>query len=125
LVRGERGVDFAADDVPDNWNFNGSNPCLHHGGNYNQNQNHGPFYVNYNSASNTNSNIGCRLLEADAGPLGLSGMAEPPIGSQGSSPFLLRRVDRAALADDEPSGHSLVHFGPGFAPEPPAAMERL
>ena len=67
MVRGERGVDFAADDVPDNWNFNGSNPCLHHGGNYNQNQNHGPFYVNYNSASNTNSNIGCRLLEADAG----------------------------------------------------------
>ena len=52
-------------------------------------------------------------------------MAEPPIGSQGSSPFLLRRVDRAALADDEPSGHSLVHFGPGFAPEPPAAMEQL
>lgn len=67
MVRGERGVDFAADDVPDNWNFNGSNPCLHHGGNYNQNQNHGPFYVSYNSASNTNSNIGCRLLEADAG----------------------------------------------------------
>lgn len=52
--------------VPDNWNFNGSNPCLHHGGNYNQNQNHGPFYVNYNSASNTNDNIGCRLLEAQA-----------------------------------------------------------
>ena len=67
LVRGKRGVNFAADDVPDNWNFNGSNPCLHHGGNYNQNQNHGPFYVNYNNASNSNSNIGCRLLEADAG----------------------------------------------------------
>ena len=30
-------------------------------------QNHGPFYVNYNNASNSNSNIGCRLLEADAG----------------------------------------------------------
>ena len=39
-----------------------SNPCLHHGGNYNQNLNHGPFYVNYNTASNTNSNIGCRIL---------------------------------------------------------------
>ena len=49
--------------VPDNWNFNGSNPCLHHGGNYNQNLNHGPFYVNYNSASNTNDNIGCRILD--------------------------------------------------------------
>lgn len=49
--------------VPDNWNFNGSNPCLHHGGNYNQNQNHGPFYVNYNGTSNTNDNIGCRILD--------------------------------------------------------------
>ena len=62
MVRGKRGVDFAADDVPDNWNYNGSNPCLHHGGNYNQNLNHGPFYVNYNSTSNQNSNIGCRIL---------------------------------------------------------------
>ena len=49
--------------VPDYWNFNGSNPCLHHGGNYNQNQNHGPFYVNYNSTSNSNDNIGCRILD--------------------------------------------------------------
>lgn len=58
------GVGRAADDVPDNWNFNGSNPCLHHGGNYSQNQNHRPFYVNYNTASNTNTNIGCRILES-------------------------------------------------------------
>lgn len=43
--------------VPDNWNFNGRYPCLYHGGNYNQNQNHGPFYINYNNASNTNDNI--------------------------------------------------------------------
>lgn len=36
---------------------------LHAGGNYNQNQNHGPFYLNgNNSASNSNSNIGCRHL---------------------------------------------------------------
>lgn len=48
--------------VPDNWNFNGRYPCLYHGGNYNQNQNHGPFYINYNNASNTNDNIGCRIL---------------------------------------------------------------
>jgi len=46
----------------DNWNFNASNPCLHFGGNYNQNGNHGLFYVNYNSASNSNANIGCRVL---------------------------------------------------------------
>ena len=49
-------------DVPDNWNFNASNPCLHVGGNYNQNLNHGLFYVNYNTVSNSNANIGCRLL---------------------------------------------------------------
>ena len=48
--------------VPDNWNFNASNPCLHVGGNYGQNRNHGLFYVNYNTASNTSTNIGCRIL---------------------------------------------------------------
>ena len=48
--------------VPDNWHFDGSYPCLYHGGNYNQNQNHGPFYVNYNRTSNSNDNIGCRIL---------------------------------------------------------------
>ena len=48
--------------VPDNWNFNASNPCLHVGGNYNQNLNYGLFYVNYNSASNTNANVSCRIL---------------------------------------------------------------
>lgn len=48
--------------VPDNWNYNASNPCLHRGGNYNQNLNHGLFYVNYNGTSNANANIGCRHL---------------------------------------------------------------
>ena len=62
--------------VPDNWNFNGRYPCLYHGGNYNQNQNHGPFYI-------------------------------------------------TALAEEKPTGHSLVHFGPGLALEHPAALERL
>lgn len=80
--------------VPDNWNFNGSNPCLYHGGNYNQNQNHGPFYVNYNRTSNSNDNIGCRIL---AEP-----QANPPFGSRGSSPFLYRTVDRTALAEEKP-----------------------
>ena len=46
----------------DYWNFNASNPCLYFGGNYNQNGNHGLFYVNYTSASNSNANIGCRVL---------------------------------------------------------------
>ncbi len=46
----------------DNWNFDASNPCVYVGGNYNQNGNHGLFYVNYNTASNTNGNIGSRHL---------------------------------------------------------------
>ena len=46
----------------DNWNFNSSNTCLHVGGNYNQNLNHGLFYVNYNGTSNSNANIGCPTL---------------------------------------------------------------
>ena len=65
LRKNQNGVNCAADDVPDNWNFNGGNPCLHHGGNYDQNLNHGPFYVNYNGVSNTNANIGCRFLESN------------------------------------------------------------
>ena len=47
--------------VPDNWNFNASNPCLDVGGSYSQSLNHGLFYVNYNTATNANANIGCRL----------------------------------------------------------------
>lgn len=57
------GVDRAADDVPDNWNFGGSSPCLRHGGNYYQGLNHGPFCVGYNSASSTNDSFGCRILD--------------------------------------------------------------
>lgn len=44
---------------------------------------------------------------------------------RGSSPFLYRTVDRTALAEEKPTGHSLVHFGPGLALEHPAALERL
>ena len=37
---------------------------LYVGGNYNQNQNYGLFYLNGNkSASNTNSNVGSRILK--------------------------------------------------------------
>lgn len=46
----------------DNWNFSTSNTCVYVGGNYNQNTNHGLFYVNYNTASNSNANIGARFL---------------------------------------------------------------
>lgn len=49
--------------VPDVWNFNGSIPCLLHGGFYNQVQRHGPFCVNYSGTSGTNTSIGCRLQE--------------------------------------------------------------
>lgn len=49
--------------VPDYWFFNGSSPCLLHGGNYGQNQNRGPFYVDCDGASGTFTYIGCRLQE--------------------------------------------------------------
>lgn len=65
--------------VPDNWNFNASNPCLHAGGNYGQNQNHGLFYVNYNTAANTSTNIGCRVL--------VLAFRLQNFGGKGASPF--------------------------------------
>lgn len=49
--------------VPDFWYFFGSFPCLFHGGYYNQNQYHGPFYVYCDSTSYANDDIGCRLQE--------------------------------------------------------------
>ena len=49
--------------VPDSWYYNGSNPCLYHGGSCDQGLYHGPFYVDYSSASYQYSNIGCRLQE--------------------------------------------------------------
>ena len=49
--------------VPDSWDYNGSGPCLLHGGNYYQGLYHGPFYVYCGSASDQGSSIGCRLQE--------------------------------------------------------------
>nr|DAV27433.1 MAG TPA: hypothetical protein [Bacteriophage sp.] len=44
-------------------NYNSSGVVLYVGGNYNQNRNRGPFYLNGNyAASNYNANIGSRLL---------------------------------------------------------------
>ena len=49
--------------VPDNWNFDGSSPCLRHGGSYYQGQGRGPFCVSCSGASGTNASVGCRLQE--------------------------------------------------------------
>lgn len=49
--------------VPDYWYFSGSVPCLDRGGSYYQNQDRGPFYVNYSGTSYTSASIGCRLQE--------------------------------------------------------------
>lgn len=49
--------------VPDYWNFDGSYPCLRHGGSCSQNQYHGPFCVYYVGTSYTSTYIGCRLQE--------------------------------------------------------------
>lgn len=49
--------------VPDSWNFDGSSPCLSHGGYYARDQSRGPFCVYCNDASDSSSVIGCRLQE--------------------------------------------------------------
>ena len=49
--------------VPDSWYFNGSSPCLLHGGSYYQYQYCGPFYIYCYGSSNAYDNIGCRLQE--------------------------------------------------------------
>lgn len=47
----------------DHCNYNASGVVLHVGGNYNQNQNYGAFYLNGNNqASNQNANIGSHIL---------------------------------------------------------------
>ena len=48
--------------VPDSWDFGASSPCLFVGGYYYQGLDHGLFYVYCNTASNSNANIGSRLL---------------------------------------------------------------
>lgn len=63
----------------DNWNFNASNPVVYVGGNYNQNGNHGLFYVNYTSLTNTNDNHGSRyLLQSLANNSSNSNAAQKP-----------------------------------------------
>ena len=49
--------------VPDNWGFYGGAPCLRHGGDYDQVQDYGPFYISYEWSSYAVVNIGCRLQE--------------------------------------------------------------
>lgn len=49
--------------VPDYWDYDGSYPCLYHGGYYGQYLNHGPFYVYCDSTSIQSSGVGCRLQE--------------------------------------------------------------
>ena len=49
--------------VPDRWYFNGSGPCLRHGGGYGQGLSYGPFCIGCSSASGQSASIGCRLQE--------------------------------------------------------------
>lgn len=49
--------------VPDNWNFNASDPCLRVGGNYGQSLSDGLFYVSCNAAAGAGVSIGCRLMK--------------------------------------------------------------
>ena len=93
----------------DNWNFNASNPVVYVGGNYNQNGNHGLFYVNYTSVSNSNANLGSRFLFCVANE-------NPPYYGTGS---------RAPLGEDKLLGSGQVHSGlHGQAARMAGAMER-
>ena len=49
--------------VPDYWDYDGSSPCLRHGGYYNRSLDLGPFCVYYIAASSAGPGIGCRLQE--------------------------------------------------------------
>ena len=49
--------------VPDDWNFNASNPCLRVGGYCSQSLNRGLFYVGCSTATFANADIGCRLMK--------------------------------------------------------------
>ena len=49
--------------VPDVWSYDGSYPCLAHGGYYVQYLDRGPFCVDYYSASSQYFGVGCRLQE--------------------------------------------------------------
>lgn len=49
--------------VPYRWAFDGSSPCLYHGGYFKQSQDHGPFYVGCITIAAANSTTGCRLQE--------------------------------------------------------------
>lgn len=49
--------------VADHCNYNSSGVVLYIGGNYNQNRNYGPFYLNgSDTATNSNGNIAARHL---------------------------------------------------------------
>lgn len=45
----------------DYWDFNAFYPCLRFGGDYDRDGNRGLFYVNHNSVSYADANVGCRL----------------------------------------------------------------
>ena len=49
--------------VSDGWSFDGSTPCLRHGGSYVHDPNYGPFFVGGSSVWDSTSRIGCRLQE--------------------------------------------------------------
>lgn len=57
-------VTSSHDYVCDWCGYGSTDTVLHFGGYWNnQNENHGAFYLNDNHSSNSNSNIGCRILE--------------------------------------------------------------
>lgn len=57
------GIGSTTSYVPDRWLLYSNNPCLYHGGSYNQTQYDGPFFISSAPVSTTYANNGCRLQE--------------------------------------------------------------
>mgnify|MGYP003307701334 CR=1 FL=1 len=90
----------------DSWYYNSSVPVICVGGNWNQNGNHGLFYVNYTNTSNTNANHGSRfLLDRLANTFLVCFAVLAAFAYIGTG-------SRAPLGEDKPIGNGSVHaFG--------------
>ena len=85
----------------DHCNYNASGVVLHVGGNYNQNQNHGAFYLNgNNAASNKNSNIGSHILVKGLEPIEIR-----------CTPFISGLVYRSGIGSGTPLGEDYAEMG--------------
>ena len=85
----------------DHCNYNSSGVVLYVGGNYNQNQNYGAFYLNGNNgASNANANIGSHILVKGLEPIEIR-----------CTPFISGLVYRSGIGSGTPLGEDYAEMG--------------